>query len=83
MVLRHNEQEQIMTTFTETTGALPTHRLYNVTGTGKSASWREIGAAWANKDGKGFSLSCDAIPLAGRIVMRAITEKHARDGGQQ
>ncbi|MEA3015194.1 MAG: hypothetical protein QOD42_3739 [Sphingomonadales bacterium] len=57
--------------------ARPTHRLYQVTGDGKSAFWREIGAAWPNKDGAGFSLSYSAIPLSGRIVMRAITERPA------
>lgn len=55
----------------------PTHRLYNVTGEGKSARWTEIGAAWPNKDGLGFSLSYDVIPLGGRIVMREITERSA------
>lgn len=60
----------------------PTHRLYRVTGDGKDAVWTPIGAAWPNKDGKGFNLSCDAVPLTGRIVLRLIT---ARDeiGGQQ
>lgn len=71
-----------MTTNTQTTGAKPTHRLYLVTGTGKSASWREIGAAWANKDGKGFSLNCEAMPLQGRIVMRAATERKPKEQGQ-
>ena len=72
-----------MTTSTHSTSAPPTHRLYVVTNHGTSASWREIGAAWPNKDGMGFSLNCNAIPLAGRIVMRAITEKPASKGGQQ
>jgi hypothetical protein len=76
-------RKQIMTTFTHTRGAAPTHRLYVVTGTGASSSWREIGAAWPNKDGQGFSLSCAAIPLAGRIVMRAISEKPVKAGGQE
>jgi hypothetical protein len=71
--------EQIMTTNTQSTGAKPTHRLYLVTGTGKSASWREIGAAWPNKDGKCFSLNCDAMPLQRRIVMRAASERKPSD----
>ena len=70
-------------TTNHTQGVPPTHRLYVVTNSGTSASWREIGAAWPNKDGLGFSLSCAAIPLQGRIVMRAITEKPASNGGQQ
>jgi hypothetical protein len=55
----------------------PTHRLYRVEGDGKSANWTEIGAAWPNKDGEGFSVLCDAVPLHGRIVMRRITERPA------
>ncbi len=65
----------------QSTGRKPTHRLYRVVGEGEHASWTPIGAAWPNKDGNGFSLSCDAVPLQGRIVMRAITEKP--EGGQQ
>jgi hypothetical protein len=59
-------------------GRKPTHRLYSVTGDGEAASWTPIGAAWPNKDGKGFSFACNAVPLQGRIVMRAIPV----DGGQ-
>ena len=72
-----------MTTSTHSTSAPPTHRLYVVTNHGTSASWREIGAAWPNKDGMGYSLNCAAIPLQGRIIMRAITEKPVSNGGQQ
>ena len=64
-------------------GAKPTHRLYNVVGTGKASSWTPIGAAWPNRDGAGFSITCEAIPLQGRIVMRKITERDAQEGGQQ
>ena len=56
-------------------GRKPTHSLYRVTGEGKSAFWTPIGAAWPNKDGMGFSVSCDLVPLQGRIVMRMITER--------
>jgi hypothetical protein len=60
----------------------PTHRLYRVIGEGASANWTEIGAAWPNKDGLGFNIACDAVPLQGRIVLRAITERSAAAGGQ-
>ena len=60
---------------TTTTNAKPTHRLYHVTGTGKQSSWTEIGAAWPNKDGNGFSISARAIPLEGRIVMRKAKDR--------
>lgn len=59
-------------------GNKPTHRLYRVIGDGDAASWTPIGAAWPNKDGQGFSISCNAVPLQGRIVMRTITEKGAQ-----
>jgi hypothetical protein len=55
--------------------AKPTHRLYQVTGDGDKAFWREIGAAWPHKDGHGFSLLPTAIPLTGRFVIREITER--------
>ena len=63
---------------TQTTNK-PTHRLYRVEGEGKSAFWTPIGAAWPNRDGEGFSITCDAMPLTGRIVMRRITERSSED----
>ena len=63
-------------------GRKPTHRLYRVFGDGDAASWTPIGAAWPNKDGMGFSLSCDAVPLQGRLILRAITERPAQAGAQ-
>lgn len=64
-----------MSAQTNNAGRKPTHRLYLVAGEGEAAYWTQIGAAWPNKDGKGFNLSCEAIPLSGRIVMREISEK--------
>ena len=64
-------------TTTQNTATKPTHRIYRVSGEGKSANWTEIGAAWPNKDGNGFSITCGAKPLSGRIIMRAITERSA------
>lgn len=56
-------------------GRKPTHRLFRVVGDGQNSIWTVIGAAWPNKDGQGFSINCEALPLSGRIVMRAITER--------
>ena len=61
----------------------PSHRLFRVLGDGSDAIWTPIGAAWPNKDGLGFNISCDAIPLTGRLVMRFITERAEEGGGQQ
>jgi hypothetical protein len=38
-------------------------------GEGKKSSWREIGAAWPHKEGGGFSVELDALPVHGRIVL--------------
>lgn len=65
-------------------GRKPTHRLYRVVGEGKKSIWTPIGAAWPNKDGLGFNVSCDLVPLHGRIVMRMITarEEANANGGR-
>lgn len=61
-------------------GRNPTHRLYNVRGEGDHAFWTPIGAAWLHRDGNGFSITCDAIPLQGRLVLRHISERPAQGG---
>ena len=37
---------------------------------GKRARFTEIGVAFPHKDGKGFDILYDAIPLSGRITLR-------------
>lgn len=64
------------TSSSKSSGKKPTHRLYRVTGDGDKASWTPIGAAWQHADGHGFSITCDAVPLQGRIVLRRITERN-------
>lgn len=70
-----------MTIQAQTSNPKPTHRLYSIRGEGKSAFWTPIGAAWPNKDGFGFSLSIDAVPVGGRVVLRAIRERTNADQG--
>lgn len=49
----------------------PTHRLYAVTKRADKSRWQEIGAAWSHKDGKGFNLKLDYLPLnAAELVLR-------------
>jgi hypothetical protein len=64
-----------MSTQSATASRKPTHRIYRVAGEGKEAIWTPIGAAWENRDGKGFSVTMDALPIGGRVVMRVITPK--------
>jgi hypothetical protein len=42
---------------------------------GKESKWTEIGVAFPHKDGKGFDILYDAVPLSGRITLRANEEK--------
>ncbi|HMG46293.1 MAG TPA: hypothetical protein VK614_02385 [Allosphingosinicella sp.] len=65
---------------TATASNQPTHRVYVVRGNGENSRWTRIGAAWAHRDGKGFSADLDAAPVSGRVVLREIT---ARDTGAQ
>lgn len=74
-MVRGIQKETAMTTQTTIFNRKPTHRLFRVVGEGEHSIWTPIGAAWPNKDGQGFSINCEALPLSGRIVMRAITEK--------
>jgi hypothetical protein len=68
-------KEQNMAQQSKLPGTKPTHRIFVVTGEGKKATWTPIAAAWPHRDGEGFSITCEAIPLQGRIVMRRITER--------
>jgi hypothetical protein len=55
----------------------PSARAYTVReGSGKGKSfWTRIGSAWLHKDGKGFNIQLDALPVDGRLVIRAVTAK--------
>jgi hypothetical protein len=61
----------------DTTGKKPPYIAYSVRerGEGKKARFTEIGVAFPHKDGKGFDILYDAIPLSGRITLRLNEEK--------
>ncbi len=63
----------------------PTYRVYAVRKTGQDTSyWAEIGAAWANKDGKGFSIKLNLLPVGeADIVVREIALDAVTEGGAQ
>jgi hypothetical protein len=63
----------------------PTHRVYAVRKTGQNTGyWVEIGGAWANKDGKGFSLKLNLMPVGeADIVVREIQPETDAEGGAQ
>jgi hypothetical protein len=55
----------------------PNARAYTVrkgSGGGKDF-WTPVGSAWLHKDGKGFNVVLDALPVDGRLVIRAVSDK--------
>jgi hypothetical protein len=58
-----------------------------VHGTGKSDPTRQasisvrLGAAWANRDGKGLTLVFDSYPVVGRIQVREFSEQQPEENG--
>lgn len=66
---------------TTATHSRPSHRVYAVTkkdGADKS-NWRDIGAMWPHKDGEGFSLKLDFMPLNGaELVVRTPKDTDAK-----
>ena len=61
----------------------PSHEVFQVKGDGDKSFWTRIGAAFLHKDGKGFSLIVDAVPIQGRIVIRPRRVATANAGGQK
>ena len=58
-----------------TTGSnTPSHIAYQVKDGSQKSYWTRIGAAWAHKDGKGFSIQLESIPLDGKVTIRAAME---------
>lgn len=54
----------------------PTHRASVNLGTQDKPRYREIGALWAHKDGKGFNFTFDLIPVnGGPVIFREIETK--------
>jgi hypothetical protein len=54
----------------------PTHIAYHVRKLKEGKDfWTRIGSAWAHKDGKGFNLQIDTVPLDGSITLRVPQEK--------
>jgi hypothetical protein len=49
-------------------------------GEGSKSFWTKVGSAWPNGDGKGFNVQLTALPLDGRLVIRA--PKNEAEAGQ-
>jgi hypothetical protein len=54
----------------------PSHYCYTIRDReGQKGFFTKIGAAWANQDGRGFSIQLDAVPLDGRITLRLVSDE--------
>jgi hypothetical protein len=64
--------------------AKPTHRVYTVIRReGQDDYWLNLGLAFPHKDGKGFNIVLQALPLDGKIVCREITEEDQSEAAPQ
>ncbi len=60
----------------------PDYLAWHVTQKGEKSFWNKVGAAWAHKDGKGFTLQMETCPINGRIVLRLPLEDTAEPEGR-
>ena len=56
-------------------GKSPSHIAYVVRESKGKSFWTRIGAAWPTKDGTGFSVQLEAVPLDGRVTLLIPSEK--------
>ncbi len=54
---------------TNNTPRKPDFNAYVVIGEGERANWTKIGAAWSHRQGGGYNIDLDALPVNGRIVL--------------
>jgi hypothetical protein len=63
-------------TSTQTASKSPSHIAYHVRNRkGGEGIWTRIGSAWAHKDGNGFNIQIETVPLDGRITLRVMSDK--------
>ena len=57
-------------------GAKPTHGAYSVLDRKSGNSfWHRVGSVWPHKDGQGFEVDLDSMPLDGRLTLRRLREE--------
>ena len=62
----------------------PTHRAYSVIKRdGQDDYWLNLGLVFPHKDGSGFNIILQALPLDGKIVCREIAEDEAAEPAAQ
>ena len=61
----------------------PDFLAWQVTQKGDKSYWHKLGAAWSHKDGNGFTIQLDAVPIDCRIVLRQPIEDAAEPAVEQ
>lgn len=66
------------------TGRRPDYIAYNVTDTKEGKGFfNKIGAAWMHRDGKGYDLALDSVPVSGRVTLREQREQRLESYEQE
>lgn len=60
----------------------PEFLAWHVTDKGEKSFWNKVGAAWRHKDGKGYTLQLEVVPINGRIVLRQPLDEPTSGDGQ-
>ena len=47
---------------------------------GGKAYWSKVAVAWAHKDGQGYNVQMDALPVDGKLVLRTVSDDHDETG---
>lgn len=47
---------------------------------GEKSYWSKVGIAWAHKDGQGYNVEMDALPVDGKLVLRIVSDDQDEAG---
>lgn len=59
----------------QSTSNKPEYIAYHVVDRGEKSYWTRVGVAWKHRDGNGFNVELQIMPLDGRISLRVATER--------
>ena len=45
--------------------------------------WSRVGAAWQHKDGKGYEINLDSVPVDGRVTLREMRDQRQQSHDNQ
>lgn len=63
----------------------PTHGVYSIrpykTGGEQRSEWTKLGVAWAHRDGNGFNIKLNCLPLDGELTIYPFADR--KDGDNE